>query len=108
MNLHLKKIVRKLWYEHEGIEKPKDGKWGQIKEMKNRQEFNTLKHISEYMMILMISEPNGPEGAEWKNYRNTPRPQEKSGSNDGQWKKIEACMNSVFGKPYLTEENWLI
>ena len=103
-----KKIVRKFWYEHEGIEEPKDGKWGQIKGMKNRQEFNTLKHISEYMMILMISEPNGPEGAEWKNYTNTPRPQEKSRPNDGQWKKLEASMNSVFGKPYLTEEDWRI
>ena len=103
-----KRIVRKFWYEHEGIEEPKEGKWGKIKGMKNRQEFNTLKHISEYMMILMISEPNGPDGAEWKNYTNTPRPQEKSRSDDGQWKKIEACMNSVFGKPYLTEEDWMI
>lgn len=103
-----KRIVRKFWYEHEGIEEPKDGKWGQIKGMKNRQEFNTLKHISEYMMILMISEPNGPEGAEWKNYTNTPRPQEKSRPDDDQWKKIEASMNSVFGKPYLTEEDWMI
>jgi hypothetical protein len=56
----------------------------------------------------MISEPNGPEGAEWKNYTNMPRPQEKSRSDDGQWKKIEASMNSVFGKPYLTEEDWRI
>lgn len=102
------KIVRKYWFEHEGMEEPKDGKWGQIKGMKNRQDFNTLKHISEYMMILMISEPNGPEGAEWKNYTNTPRPQEKSRSDDGQWKKIPASMNSVFGKPYLTEEDWRI
>lgn len=102
------KIVRKYWFEHEGMEEPKDGKWGQIKGMKNRQEFNTLKHISEYMMILMVSEPNGPEGAEWKNYTNTPRPAEKSRPDDGQWKKIEASMNSVFGKPYLTEDDWKI
>lgn len=102
------KIVRKYWFEHEGMEEPKDGKWGQIKGMKNRQEFNTLKHISEYMMILMIAEPDGPEGAEWKNYTNTPRPPEKSRPDDGQWKKIEASMNSVFGKPYLTEDDWKI
>ncbi len=81
---------------------------GQIKGMKNRQDFNTLKHISEYMMILMIAEPDGPEGAEWKNYTNTPRPAEKSRPDDGQWKKIEASMNSVFGKPYLTENDWKI
>ena len=43
-----------------------------------------------------------------KNYTNMPRPQEKSRSDDGQWKKIEASMNSVFGKPYLTEEDWMI
>lgn len=102
------KIVRKYWFVHEGIDEPKDGKWGQIKGMKNRQEFNTLKHISEYMMILMISEPNGPEGAEWRNYTNTPRPPEKSRPDDGKWKKIEASMNSVFGKPYLTEDDWKI
>ena len=102
------KIVRKYWFEHEGIEEPKDGKWGQIKGMKNRKEFNTLKHISEYMMILMIASPDGPEGAEWRNYTNTPKPPEKSRPDDGKWKKIPATMNSVFGKPYLTEEDWKI
>ena len=102
------KIVRKYWFEHEGVEEPKDNKWGQIKGMKNRQEFNTLKHISEYMMILEISEPNGPEGAEWKNYTNTPRPAEKSRPDDGKWKKVEASMNSIFGKPFLTEDDWMI
>ena len=102
------KIVRKYWYEHEGIEEPKDGKWGRIKGMKNHQEYNTLKHISEYMMILMVANPDGPEGAEWKNYTNTPRPPQKRREDDGKWKKIEASMNSVFGKPYLTEDDWMI
>ncbi len=102
------KIVRKYWFEHEVIEEPKDGKWGQVKGMKNRQEFNTLKHISEFMMIMMVAEPNGPEGAEWKNYTNKPRPAEKNRPDDGKWKKVEASMNSIFGKPYLTEEDWKI
>ena len=102
------KIVRKYWFEHDDIEEPKDGKWGQVKGMKNRQEFNTLKHISEYMMIMMVAEPNGPEGAEWKNYTNKPRPVEKSRPDDGKWKKIEASMSSIFGKPYLTEKDWKI
>ena len=79
-----------------------------IKGMKNRQEYNTLKHISEYMMILELSEPNGPEGAEWKNYTNTPRPAEKSRPDDGKSKKVEASMNSVFGKPFLMEDDWRI
>lgn len=102
------KIVRKPWFEHEGFEEPKDGKWGKVIGMKNRSEFNTLKHISDSIMMLMIAEPNGPEGAEWKNYMNTPKPIEKSRPGDGQWRKIPASMSSVFGKPFLTEEDWII
>lgn len=67
-----------------------------------------LGYMSEYMMILMVANPNGPEGAEWKNYTNMPRPPQKRKKDDGQWKKIEASMNSVFGKPYLTEDEWMI
>ena len=102
------KIVRKCWFEHEGEEKSDGDKWDQVVGIKNRSEFNTLQHISEYMTLLMISDPKGPEGAEWKNYTNTPRPKEKSSPNDGHWKKIPATMISVFGKPYLSEEDWRI
>lgn len=102
------KIVRKYWFEHEGEEESNDGGWGQIKGIKNRMEYGTLKHISEYMMILELTDPNGPEGAEWKNYTNTPRPKEKRSPNEGLWQKIPASMNSIFGKPYLTEEDWNI
>lgn len=102
------KIVRKYWFEHEGITNPEDGKWGQVKGMKNRHEFMTLKHISEYMMMSVIVAPDGPKNAEWKNYMNTPRPATKPRQDDGQWKKIPATMNSVFGKPFLTEEDWKI
>lgn len=102
------KIVRKYWFQHEGIEEPKDGRWGEVKGMKNRMEYNTLKHISEYMIIMNVTSPEGPEGAEWKNYTNTPRPREKSRPDDGEWKKIEASMNSMFGKPFLTEDDWRI
>ena len=102
------KIVRKYWFEYEGITNPEDGKWGQVKGMKNRHEFMTLKHISEYMMMLVIAAPDGPKDAEWKNYMNTPRHATKPRPDDGQWKKIPASMNSVFGKPFLTEDEWRI
>ena len=76
--------------------------------MKNLMEYNTLKHISEHMMIMNVTSPEGPDGVEWKNYTNTPRPREKSIPDDGEWKKIEASMNSMFGKPFLTEDDWRI
>lgn len=101
------KIVRKPWFEHEGLEIPKDGKFS-IKGIENHHDYNTLKHISEYMMIMTFSAPQGPDGAVWKNYTNTPRPREKKRPDDGKWKKVPATMNSIFGKPFLTEDDWKI
>lgn len=102
------KIVRKYWFEHDGIEEPKDGKWGQVKGMRNRQEYNTMRHLAEYMLLNTVASPDGPAGAEWKNYTQTPRPQEKPRPDDGKWKRMGGTMNSVFGKPYLEEEDWRI
>lgn len=102
------KIVRKFWLEREDkdgiIVDPSD--W--TNEMQNRHEFNTLSHISDIMMLHFVANFEGPEGAEWKNYTNTPSPKEKKIQNDGRWEKKPGSMNSVFGEPYLKEEDWII
>ena len=68
----------------------------------------TLKRISEMQMLIFVSAPNGPEGAEWVNYQNLPRPKDKLREDDGKWKGIPASMETLFGKTYLTEDDWKI
>ena len=101
-------IVRKYWFVHDGVEEPEGEKAGRVMGMRNRSEYNTLKHIADYMIINYVGCPDGPQGAVWKNYTGKPRPKERSRPDDGQWKKVDASMTSVFGKPYLTEEDWRI
>lgn len=102
------KIVRKYWYEYDGIEEQNDGKEGKIIGIKNRKEYNTMEHIADFMLLKLIATPEGPEGAVWKNYTNTPSPKVKFKDTNATWKKIPASMNTVFGTPYLTEEDWKI
>ena len=101
-------IVRKYWFVHDGVEEPEGEKAGRVTGMRNRSEYNTLKHIADYMIINYVGCPDGPRGAVWKNYTGKPCPKERSRPDDGQWKKVDASMTSVFGKPYLTEEDWRI
>ena len=100
------KIVRKSWFEHDGVEEGSDGP--QFVGIKNHSEYMTLQHIAETMMLNYVASPEAPKGSVWKNYTNTPRPMEKSRPGDCQWKKIPACMNSIFGKTFLTESDWKI
>ena len=38
----------------------------------------------------------------------SPAPKEKPHKDNGVWKKVPAHMEDLFGKPYLTEEEWMI
>ena len=97
-----KTIVRKPWYNHDGV----NDNTKRFENIRNHHDFNTFDHMSEFMLLKMIASPDGPEGAEWVNYMNTPRPMNKLGSD--KCRKIEACANTVFGKPWLTEADWRI
>ena len=59
-------------------------------------------------MLNYIGCPDALDNAEWKNYTGKPRPKEKPLKDNGEWKKVPAHMEDVFGKPYLTEEDWMI
>ena len=37
-----------------------------------------------------------------------PRPVEKMSKDFGEWKKNPASMEEMFGKPYLTKDDWFI
>ena len=95
------KIYRKYWFEHDGISSDET-----IKGIRNRQEYRTLKKISQEQLIGFIACPDKLEGAEWKNYTNKPRPSERIIHNG--WQKVPASMEDLFGKPYLTKEDWYI
>ena len=101
------KIVRKCWFEDEGIEK-RDGSMEECVNISNYSSFNTLNHIAYIRMICMLTDPNGPEGAEWKCYVNSPRPQQKKRPMEGEWEKVPGTSTSIFGKSFLVESDWKI
>ena len=99
-------IRRKPWFEMDGVEDSGDDKFPkQIKGIRNKNDYRTLKRISEMQMLIFVSAPNGPEGSEWVNYQNSPRPKDKLREDDGKWKEIPASMETLFGKTYLTEDD---
>ncbi len=97
-----KKIVRKPWFNHERI----NDETKMIEGIHNRHEFNTFDHLSEFMMIQMCASPKPPIKAEWRNYMRTPRKPSKCPTPSVG--VIEARMDNVFGKPWLTEKDWHI
>ena len=56
--------------------------------------------------MILILNPDAPEGAEWKNYMDTPRPQ--NGTNKAFEAMIPVSMENMFGKEFLSEEDWRI
>lgn len=94
-------IGRRLWYEkEEGLNKAK------IDQM---NPYRTLAMLAEIALLGAVASPEGPDKAEWINYKNTPNethrslPKEKQG-----WKKIPGCFVNAFAKRYLKEEDYLI
>ena len=100
-------IFRKRWFEHEGVKDDGEGK-EVITGIHNEHAYRTLARISMMQMLNYIGCPDALDNAEWKNYTCKPRPKEKPHKDNGEWKKVPAHMEDVFGKPYLTEEDWMI
>lgn len=97
------KIVRKYWFECDGV----DDKC-HIIGMKNRSDYRTLESISTVKYQEFIADPDGPKNALWRNYTNLPRPKEAPRTDDNEWHKIDERFVSEFGKPFLTENDWII
>lgn len=101
------KIVRKHWFKHQGKEKDINGV-ERLTGIYNRMDFRTFPRINEHIFLNLVASPDGPEGAEWRNYTGLPRPAERPHPDNGVWKKIDGGMQAVFGKPYMTEKDWII
>lgn len=101
------RIVRKNWFKHRSVEKGSNG--GEyVQGIFNQMDFRTFPRINEYVMLSLIASPDGPDGAEWRNYTGLPRPAGRPHPDDGVWKKVDGGMQAVFGKPYMTEKDWII
>lgn len=98
-----KSIRRKPWFEHDPI---KGNDHEQITGIRNHHDYRTLERIGLEQMMILILNPDAPEGAEWKNYMDTPRPQKSR--NEVFEGMIPASMENMFGKEFLTEEDWRI
>ena len=100
-------IFRKRWFEHDDVQDDGEGK-EVITGIHNEHAYRTLARISMMQTLNYIWCPDTLNGAEWKNYTGKPRPKEKPRKDNGEWKKVPAHMEDMFGKPYLTEEDWMI
>jgi hypothetical protein len=77
--------------------------------IKHRHEYHTLRLIAETEMVKFVGHPQGPDGAEWVNYMNTPN--ETHGlftRKDRQCGVIPAHMECLFSKRYLQPEDYII
>lgn len=96
------KILRKSWFEHEGMRQNPDGT-EQIIGIHNKKDYQTVEHMGNMAMLSFMASLEGPEGAVWKNYSGAPCPKGYLQNKD---MKIDASMTNVFGSPYLTENDW--
>lgn len=102
------KILRKYWFEHDGMEENGSGVGGKITGIHNRQEFRTLVRISMEQMLNYIACTNPLEKSEWRDYTGKSIPAERPPKDFGKWQKVPASMEEMFGKPYLTKDDWYI
>ena len=103
-------IGRRSWYEeidgHKTISEEKgqyNVKIGPI------NPFRTLKMLAENALIGMLAHPEGPDEAEWINYKNTPNETHRLfGEKEQGWTKVPGRLVNLFAKKYLKEEDYLI
>lgn len=72
--------------------------------IRNYHDYRTLERIGIEQMLILIMNPEAPEGAEWRNYMDTPRP--RRGGDEFFQTMIPASMQDVFGEEFLTENDW--
>ena len=101
-------IQRKSTFEYDDTIKDDKDNVISFKGIHNRCNYRTLKKLSIEHVLNLIAEPDGPEGAVWVNYTNTPRPSKRNKNMDTGWQKIPGSMENVFGERYLKEQDWEI
>lgn len=94
-------IIRRPWYEHDGI----DEESGKVLGIHNRNNFRSLERLSQRFLLELMASPEAPQGAVWRNYTNTPTPKSHK-RMETQWTKIPMYMEDVFGQTYLEEKDW--
>ncbi len=90
------KIVRKEWYQYKD-----DGR-------RIKMDFMTMGHLAEYFALLSIAHVDGPDGAVWRNYTGKPYERREMNKNGVYDYKVDRSFQSVFGKAFLNEEDWVI
>lgn len=71
--------------------------------------YRTLKMLAENALLGMLAHPEGPDGAEWINYKNTPNETHRPfNKKEQEWTKVPGRLVNLFAKKYLEEEDYLI
>lgn len=101
-------IGRRPWFETtDALPGEVDGK--RKVNIINPQDYRNLKMIAETELIRFLVHPDGPEGAEWVNYMNTPNETHRPFTKEEQqWTKVPAHMENLFSKRYLTRNDYII
>lgn len=103
-------IGRRSWYEiideHETISARK----GEYKlNLGSIHPYRTLKMLAEKAWLGMLAHPEGPDEAEWINYKNTPNETHQLFIEKEQvWTKVPGRIVHLFAKNYLKEEDYFI
>lgn len=102
------RIFRKRNFDYERKVIGEDGH-EKITGIHNENDYRSVKQLETFQMLTAIACPDAIEGAEWKNYMETPMTKwKKPGTNDGEWVRVPAHMEDFFGKAYLEEKDWKI
>ena len=72
-------------------------------------DYRTLQMIAELFMLQMLAHPDGPEGAEWINYKGTPNETHRPFTKKEQeWTHVPGKLVNLFAKRYLKESDYKI
>lgn len=96
-------IRHKFWYEYDKIDEK-----GHISGKKEEKKFRDLGLIYETQLFSLLKNPKGPSGAEWVNDTQRPAPKRRIRKGAGELKKIPPMLMEMYGKPYLTKDDWYI
>lgn len=103
-------IGRRPWYEtmdeHDRISE-EDGHYET--KVGPLNPYRTLKMLAENAVLGLLAHPEGPDEAEWINYKNTPNETHRLQTKREQgWTRVPGRLVNLFAKQYLKEEDYLI
>lgn len=103
-------IGRRPWHEEIGEHKTISKENGQHHvEIGPTNHYRTLKMLAETAFLGMLAHPEGPDKAEWINYKNTPNETHRLlTKKEQEWTLVPACLVNLFAKKYLREEDYVI